>query len=240
MDEEFHYRQFSFYNQNDFHKWEPKLTTPPGLYLIQRLIATILPPDLSVMRAFNSLFFSNVFIVYVLKIYDLIEVCPNNISRALNLALSPTIYFFNFLDYTDSASICLIAVMFYYNLTKSEWRLGFTSLIAVFVRQNNLIWIIYLIIYRVLNDNKKQILVPKSLPSHFVTIIKILFNSKWQIISQSRFQILVVLFFLGFLKIYNKGNLVFGDHKHHIMTFHPNQMLYLSFFCFCNLPITLG
>ena len=119
MDEEFHYRQFSYYNQNHFDKWEPKLTTPPGLYLIQRLIATVLPADLSVMRAFNSLFFSNVFIVYVLKIYDLIEVCPNNISRALNLALTPTIYFFNFLDYTDSASVCLIGVMFYYNLTKS-------------------------------------------------------------------------------------------------------------------------
>jgi len=71
------------------------------------------------MRAINSLFFSNIFIIYVLKIYDFLEPCPNNISRSLSIALTPTIYFFNFLDYTDSASVAVIAAMFYYNLTKS-------------------------------------------------------------------------------------------------------------------------
>ena len=130
--------------------------------------------------------------------------------------------------------------MFYYNLTKSEWRLGFASLLAVFVRQNNLIWIVYLMIYRVLNDHRKTILVPKSLPKHFLTIVRILFNNKWQIVGQSRFQMGVVGLFLVFLKVYNKGQLVFGDHKHHTMRLHPNQLLYLSLFCLCNLPITLG
>lgn len=119
MDEEFHYRQFTYYNQNDFSRWDPKLTTPPGLYLLQRLVATVLPADLAVMRALNCLLFSNIFVVYALKIFDFNEGCPNNLTRALNLALTPTIYFFNFLDYTDAASISLITVMFYYNLTKS-------------------------------------------------------------------------------------------------------------------------
>jgi alpha-1,2-glucosyltransferase len=240
MDEEFHYRQFSFYQQNQFQSWDPKLTTPPGLYLLQRLTTIILPPDLAVMRALNCLLFSNIFVVYALKVYDFMEICPNNLSRALNLALTPTIFFFNFLDYTDAASISLVAVMFYYNLTKSEWRLGFVSLLAVFVRQNNLIWIIYLIIYRVLSDHKKQILIPKSLPSHFITILKIFFTNKWQILRQCRFQIIVVAAFLGFIKIYNNGQLVFGDHTHHRLTFHPNQLLYLSLFILCNIPITIG
>jgi len=71
------------------------------------------------LRIINSLFFSNIFVVFILKIYDLQDPCPNNLSRSLNLALSPTIYFFNFLDYTDSASVALIATMFYYNLVKS-------------------------------------------------------------------------------------------------------------------------
>ena len=107
--------------------------------------------------------------------------------RALNLAITPTIYFFNFLDYTDTLSLALIAAMYYYSVTKSEWRLGIACLFAVFVRQNNIVWILYLIIYRVLNDNKKLILAPKSLPSHILTIIKIFFNNKWQILKQSRF-----------------------------------------------------
>jgi alpha-1,2-glucosyltransferase len=199
-----------------------------------------LPADLSMMRIINSLFFSNIFVIYILKIYDFIEPCPNNISRSLNLALTPTIYFFNFLDYTDSASVSVVAAMYYYNLTKSEWRLGFVSLMAVFIRQNNLIWIVYLIIYRVLTDNKKQILVPKSIPSHFLNILRIFLNNKMQILIQCRFQALVVVIFLLYIKLFNGGRLVFGDHTHHQMTFHPNQLLYLSLFIFVNLPITLG
>lgn len=81
---------------------------------------------------------------------------------------------------------------------------------------------------------------PKSLPSHFLTIIKIFFLHKWQILAQCRFQIGVVIFFLLYLKIFNKGKLVFGDHIHHQLKFHPNQLLYLSLFCVCNLPITIG
>ena len=119
MDEEFHYQQFLQYNENNFHHWNSKITTPPGLYIIQRIFSTVFPANLAMMRAINSLFFSNIFIVYLLKIYDFLDLCPNNLSRALNLALTPTIYFFNFLDYTDSASVCLIVTMFYYNLTKS-------------------------------------------------------------------------------------------------------------------------
>ena len=119
MDEEFHYRQFSYYDKNQFHMWDPKLTTPPGLYLFQRLLTTFLPSDLSVMRAINCLLFSNIFVVYALKIYDFNEIKPNNISRALNLALTPTIFFFNFLDYTDSASISLVTAMFYYSMVGS-------------------------------------------------------------------------------------------------------------------------
>lgn len=188
----------------------------------------------------NSVFFSNIFVVYILKIFDFIEPCPNNISRSLNLAITPTIYFFNFLDYTDSASVSVVAAMYYYNLTKSEWRLGFVSLLAVFIRQNNIIWIVYLIIYRVLTDNKKQILVPKSIPSHFVNILRIFLNNKMQIFIQCRFQALVVILFLVYIKLFNEGRLVFGDHTHHQMTFHPNQILYLSIFIFFNLPITLG
>jgi alpha-1,2-glucosyltransferase len=42
------------------------------------------------------------------------------------------------------------------------------------------------------------------------------------------------------VQFFNGGRLVFGDHSHHRLTFHPNQLLYLALFCICNLPITLG
>lgn len=212
MDEYFHYNQFRAYHRNHFAYWDPKITTPPGLYLIQRLFSIVIPGELGMLRAINCLFFSNVFIVYVLKVYDFIEPCPGNLTRTLNLALTPTIYFFNFLDYTDSASLAVVAAMFYYNLTKSEWRLGFVSLVAVFIRQNNLIWILYLIVYRVLSDNRKIIQTPKSLPAHLLTVLRIFFTNRAQILMQSRFQILVLGGFAGYIYLMNNGKLVFGDH----------------------------
>ncbi len=176
------------------------------------MFSIVIPGELGILRAINCLFFSNVFIVYVLKVYDFIEPCPGNLTRTLNLALTPTIYFFNFLDYTDSASLAVVAAMFYYNLTKSEWRLGFVSLVAVFIRQNNLIWILYLIVYRVLSDNRKIIQTPKSLPAHLLTVLRIFFTNRAQILMQSRFQILVLGGFAGYIYLMNNGKLVFGDH----------------------------
>lgn len=46
MDEEFHYRQFSTYYGGDFKTWDPKITTPPGLYYVQYLFSQILGGDL--------------------------------------------------------------------------------------------------------------------------------------------------------------------------------------------------
>lgn len=212
MDEYFHYNQFRAYHHNQFTYWDPKITTPPGLYLIQRLFSIVISGELGMLRSINCLFFSNVFIVYVLKIYDFLEPCPGNLTRSLNLALTPTIYFFNFLDYTDSASLAVVAAMFYYNLTKSEWRLGFVSLVAVFIRQNNLIWILYLIVYRVLSDNRRVIQTPKSLPAHLLTVIRIFLANRMQILIQSSFQIMVIGGFGCYIYFWNNGRFVFGDH----------------------------
>ena len=150
MDEQFHYRQFKTYYSGDFHTWDPKITTPPGLYYVQFLFSKILGGDLSMMRAINALIFSNIFLIFLTKIYEFKDPNTNNSSRALNLALTPTIYFFNFLDYTDTLSLCLITMAFYYNMVKSNKRLALTSLLSLYVRQNNIIWLVYLMLYKIL------------------------------------------------------------------------------------------
>ncbi len=91
-----------------------------------------------------------------------------------------------------------------------------------------------------MNDNKKIILAPKSLISHLLSIVKIFLTNKKQILFQCKFQIIAIGIFSIYIYFFNNGKLVFGDHAHHKMTFHPNQLLYLSLFCVCNLPITLG
>ena len=180
MDEQFHYRQFSYYNQGKFTTWDEKITTPPGLYYIQYLLSKILPitPSLSALRSINCLLFSNIFLIFILKIYEFKDPNTNNTSRTLNLALTPTIYFFNFLDYTDTFSITLITMMFYYNIVKSNWRLAIVSLLSMYTRQNNLLWVLSLMIYRILTEYKKLMFSTKPFLSHIFTIIKVTFNHK--------------------------------------------------------------
>lgn len=203
MDEEFHYRQFSTYYRGDFKTWDPKITTPPGLYYIQYAFSRILGGDLGTMRSLNALIFSNIFLIFITKIYEFKDPNTNNSSRALNLALTPTIYFFNFLDYTDTLSLTLITMAFYYNMVKSNNRLALTSLLALYVRQNNIIWVGFLMAYRILTEYKKQMFFPKPFLSHVFTILKVMWNHKIEIIQQLRLQFLVIAVFFGYLKIFN-------------------------------------
>eukprot|EP00919_Chromeraceae_sp_WS-2016_P047102 GHVR01111682.1.p1 GENE.GHVR01111682.1~~GHVR01111682.1.p1 ORF type:complete len:329 (-),score=-31.56 GHVR01111682.1:74-1060(-) len=239
MDEEFHYRQFLYFDQNDFTTWDPKITTPPGLYYIQKVLSGVFGSSLATLRTINALLFGNLLAVFVLKIYEFQDNGINNISRTFNLIITPTIFFFNFLDYTDPASIALIVMAYYYNLVNSQWRLSLCSLLAIYVRQNNIIWILYLMIYKVLNEYNKQINVPRSFFNHFFNIIKIVFNHKVQIIIQQKLQFLVLISVWLYLKYYNEGNFVFGDHQSHKLTFHPTQLMYLSVFCFINIPLNI-
>ncbi len=211
MDEEFHYRQFQTFYKGDFHTWDPKITTPPGLYYVQYVFAQLFGGDLSTMRAINALVFSNIFLIFITKIYEFKDPNTNNSSRALNLALTPTIYFFNFMDYTDTLSITLITMAFYYNIVKSNYRLAITSLLSLYVRQNNIIWIAFLMVYRVLTEYKKQMFCPKPFLGHVFTIVRVGWNHKAEIIQQSGLQFLVIAIFFGYLKVFNQGHFVFGD-----------------------------
>lgn len=163
------------------------------------------------MRAINALIFSNIFLIFITKIYEFKDPNTNNSSRALNLALTPTIYFFNFMDYTDTLSVTLITMAFYYNMVKSNNRLALTSLLALYVRQNNIIWIGFLMVYKILTEYKKLMFSPKPFVSHVFTIIRVVWNHKWEVINQVKLQLLTIVVFFGYLRIFNEGHFVFGD-----------------------------
>lgn len=69
MDEYFHYNQFLNYYNNQYHIWDRKITTPPGLYHMQKVISMATGPSLDAMRAVNALIFGNLFLVFAMKIY---------------------------------------------------------------------------------------------------------------------------------------------------------------------------
>ena len=149
------------------------------------------------------------------------------------------IFFFNFLMYTDALSLMLVTCAFYYNLTGSRKRLFLCSLGAILARQNNIVWIFYLICYRILLDKGSSILNSRRFVSQVTSLIKLIFTQKTYIIKQFKYQVLLILGFLFYIKKYNNGQLVFGDSENHQVSFHPTQMLYLSLFLVINFPLTL-
>jgi alpha-1,2-glucosyltransferase len=193
------------------------------------------------MRAINTFIFGNFFLLFALKIYEFNDNNVNNITRTLNLALTPTIFFFNFLDYTDSASLAFITMAFYYCLVGSVWRMGICSLFSVYMRQNNIVWCGYLLLYRIVTTYSVSICAIRGnilrLTVSFIRLI--LVNSK-KIIYSNFVQILIFPIFIWYLHQFNSGKLVFGDHENHQVSFHPAQLLYLFLFITVNLPITLN
>lgn len=157
MDEIFHVDQMQRYCQGRLTEWNPKLTTPPGLYLF---ILALLKPvmifirknsesacTVSVLRYFNAFFVTLLFCVH----FALFRTLNSNkrtssviISiSALNLTLFPVCYFFSFLFYTDVLSI--LSVLFAYLLQQHRFLLSsaFVGAFSCLMRQTNIIWVIF-------------------------------------------------------------------------------------------------
>jgi hypothetical protein len=142
------------------------------------------------------------------------------VSRSVSLALTPTIYFFNFLNYTDSLSLMLMTMAYYYNLINSRKRLFLCSMLAVMVRQNNIVWLGYLALYRTTLDHKELFSNNKTFISHITGIAKALLSNKTYLVKQFKYQLALLIVFFGYLKKFNNGRLVFGDVENHTVTFH--------------------
>lgn len=155
----------------------------------------------------------------------------------MTLALTPTIYFFNFLEYTDAASLTLMTMAFYYNLVNSRKRLLLCSLLGVLVRQNNIVWLGYLAAYRLVLDHKEIFGNNRTFISHIWAILKTVLSNKSYIAKQFKYQIALLVGFFLYLKQYNQGRLVFGDVENHAVSFHPTQILYFATFACLNLPL---
>ncbi|GAB7348223.1 hypothetical protein MBLNU459_g6220t1 [Dothideomycetes sp. NU459] len=145
LDEVFHVGQAQTYCAGNFHEWDPKITTPPGVYLLSYFASKLFGVcDLFALRALNLLLFPCIFALIALV----------GISRhahvALNVCLFPPLFFFGALYYTDVAS-SLFVLIFYYHFLAIHSDTGPTLLesatsisLAVWsllFRQTNIFWV---------------------------------------------------------------------------------------------------
>jgi len=132
----------------DFHIWDPKLTTPPGLYVLSTVIgnlAGVRSCDVHVLRYLNT-----VFITFLMayagacraRIFDVLNRNWELTHTALNIALFPPLFFFSGLYYTDVLSTCAVLLMYRLWLEKKGgvWLYA-VGLLALSMRQTNIFWV---------------------------------------------------------------------------------------------------
>jgi alpha-1,2-glucosyltransferase len=166
LDEVFHVRQAQTYCDGDFRTWNPKITTPPGLYLLSYLFAKIKHfflggsgCDLANLRWLNSLVASLVIPVQVWELYGQLGGSVwrsslherHNLHTVINLSLFPLLFFFSGLHYTDVCSVSLVLGAYRYHLrylressarvTTDAVMLVLLGLCALLMRQTNVFWV---------------------------------------------------------------------------------------------------
>ncbi|KAF1940815.1 hypothetical protein EJ02DRAFT_379113 [Clathrospora elynae] len=168
LDEYFHVAQSQKYCKGDY-SWDPKITTPPGLYLVSKLLAPFLGCDTSSLRALNA---GAICLICLLScgILRRLRARNNPINQetkgvrtsepqnlvdcraraldahsALNIALFPPLFFFSALYYTDVMSTMVVLLSYSGYLTSEsvagELSTVFIGVSALFFRQTNIFWV---------------------------------------------------------------------------------------------------
>ncbi|KAJ2714156.1 glucosyltransferase [Coemansia spiralis] len=144
MDEVFHIPQAQRYCRGEFGTWDPKLTTPPGLYLVS--LALLAPAGVPCLPA--SLRTTNWVLDLALfwTIYGLVrrlhrDLAPGATAAAtLALALFPLSFFFHHLYYTDTASLLLVLLTYLLSLHDRHVLAGAAGIASLWMRQTNVVW----------------------------------------------------------------------------------------------------
>ncbi|KAI4123916.1 MAG: hypothetical protein LQ338_005063 [Usnochroma carphineum] len=168
LDEFFHIQQAELYLQGRFTEWHPKITTPPGLYLVSlaylgllsvtRIIDHVHVADLrrTNLWAAGVLPFHFWFLIHqIVAKYDGFEVndiaLPLMWSMAelnhaiLNICLFPPLFFFYGLYYTDVWSVLSVLITFQFYHRKWRKLMVAAGIASLFFRQTNIFWVsIYL------------------------------------------------------------------------------------------------
>lgn len=230
IDEIFHITMTEQYLDGDWTTWDPKITTPPGLYILgyfQGKLGSILPwingRSLLWLRLVNT-FGGTVVLPYMLN--HLFILNPIGFWQS-SLILSPIFYIFNFVYYTDVWSSILvisamsIAVGLPYGDVRSCQISAGLLWISLWFRQTNVIWSLFVL---VLVIERRAIIRQNFTDSNLNNCIKFLiqfFEDFWVYSWPFLANFGSFVLFL----IYNRG-ITLGDKDNHSVGLHIMQVFY--------------
>ncbi|XP_074050959.1 ATP-binding cassette sub-family D member 2 isoform X5 [Macrotis lagotis] len=261
MDEIFHLPQAQRFCWGSF-QWDPMITTLPGLYLVS--VGLVKPAtwiigwsqhvvcSIGMLRFVNLLFsVGNFYLLYLLfcKLQQRNKAVSGiqRILSALTMAIFPTLYFFNFLYYTETGSMFFVLfayLMCLYGNYKTSALLGFCGFMF---RQTNIVWTVFCagnIISQKLTEAWKIELQKKeeklsSIKGPLSAYKKILcflfdyvtsFRNLSMLIVLTWPYILLIIVFIAFVVL--NGGIVVGDKSNHEACVNFPQLFYFFAFTF--------
>ncbi|XP_076369992.1 alpha-1,2-glucosyltransferase Alg10 [Tachypleus tridentatus] len=256
MDEIFHIPQTQSYCKGNFTKWDPKITTPPGLYL--STVGVLVPLtqwfgwevcEVYFLRLTNVFFvFGNFYLLYCLLLNLHPQISESKLLLScLNLSIFPLTYFFVFLYYTDVGNLFFFLLMYTFHLQGQDLLAALFGVMAVFFRQTSIIWVffmaaessVYITMKRIklekkcnsLQFLKKFISTAASLPVHHK---KQFVNLLIDILDTCGGYLLTAVGFIVFL--YRNKGIALGDRDAHVLSFNVPQVCYFLGFVlvFCS------
>eukprot|EP01069_Polyplicarium_translucidae_P000040 Polyplicarium_translucidae@DN101_c0_g1_i1.p1 len=209
MDEEFHAPQASRICSGDF-RWDPKITTPPGLYLVScplvwgARLCGVDQPALMGCRLTSAVASVVLGLPILLRIGRLLhpQAAPAHVAaRAVRVWLLPLSSFFYSWCYTDGLSLWAALAAYCLHLERRDVAACLVGAVSCFFRQTNVVWVCFLCIPRVLERRHWSAAVPHCL---------------------------LGAAFACFLHL--NGGVALGDRAAHRPTPHPAQIVYLLLF----------
>ncbi|KAF2479922.1 alpha-2-glucosyltransferase Alg10 [Neohortaea acidophila] len=150
LDEVFHVGQVRHYLAGRLRVWDPKITTPPGLYLLSYAVS---PADSS-LRTLRALGLVCLLIIPGIVILSYTQRQRGRrepwakTHNAVNIALMPPLFFFSALYYTDVPSTLSVLVFYSAFLSADQqltwWKypmLILLGLASLLFRQTNIFWV---------------------------------------------------------------------------------------------------
>lgn len=151
VDENVHLRQINRFLKGD---WEilPSLTTIPGYHVAMALIAEAIPhPTLNDIRLISlALSLGSLWVFFTIA--KTLET-KNPLAKTLQFIFLPVSFFFFPLIYTDIFALLLILLAFLLAQKKRYHWSALFSLAAVLVRQNDIVWALFIWVYGYVSAN---------------------------------------------------------------------------------------
>ncbi|KNZ79642.1 Alpha-1,2-glucosyltransferase ALG10-A [Termitomyces sp. J132] len=251
MDEPFHVPQAQAYCRGDFWTWDPKITTPPGLYIMSLLLKRIFmfKCTLPMLRLTTVLALLSLppALTHPLCFHKRTRPPASLLSPAIeSLVLStfPIAWFFGFLYYTEAPSLVFVVLTVVAASQGRHWRAALEQLglISCTFRQNNVIWVMYafassqLVYLRFRRAvpgaaPPKKFHDPPALAAGPYDMVRSILSVPYMVadILPSSIPYMLVLAVFGGFVTWN-GGIVLGDKANHVPAFHVPQIYYFIAF----------